>query len=85
MSLPSSQYIPHGHCYLWQTPLVALHMTSDLLIALSYFSIPLTLVYFVYKRKHLFPVRLLLLFGSFILLCGLGHVFDVVTLWYPIY
>ncbi|MGB7485984.1 MAG: response regulator [Phormidesmis sp.] len=85
MSLPSSQYIPHGHCYLWQTPLVALHMTSDLLIALSYFSIPLTLVYFVYKRKHLFPVRLLLLFGSFIFLCGLGHVFDVVTLWYPIY
>ncbi len=83
--LLSSRYIPHGHCYLWQTPLVTLHATSDLLIALSYFSIPAALVYFIYKRKHPFPVRLTLLFGSFILLCGIGHLFDVVTLWYPVY
>ncbi|MGB3787921.1 MAG: response regulator [Phormidesmis sp.] len=81
----SSHYVPHGHCYLWQTPLVALHATSDLLIALAYFSIPAALVYFIYKRKHPFPVRLTLLFGSFILLCGIGHLFDIVTLWYPVY
>ncbi len=85
LSLFSSQYVPHGHCYLWQTPLVALHTASNLLIALAYFSIPATLLYFVRRRKHLFPVRLILLFGSFILLCGCGHVLDVVTLWYPIY
>ncbi|MGB7084042.1 MAG: hypothetical protein WBD47_00705, partial [Phormidesmis sp.] len=81
----SSPYIPHGHCYLWQTPLVGLHAISDFVIALSYFSIPVALVYFVYKRKHDFPVRLLLMFGLFILLCGIGHAFDIVTLWYPFY
>ena len=79
------QYIPHGHCYLWQTPLVSLHVISDFLIAIAYFSIPIALVYFIYKRKHDFPVRLLVLFGLFIMLCGLGHLFDIITLWYPIY
>ncbi len=81
----SPHYIPHGHCYLWQTPLVGLHAISDGVIALSYLSIPAALVYFIRKRKHPFPVRLTLLFGSFILLCGVGHLFDIVTLWYPIY
>ena len=81
----SFQYIPHGHCYLWQTPLVSLHVISDFLIAMAYFSIPVSLVYFVYKRKHNFPVRLLVLFGLFIMLCGVGHLFDIITLWYPVY
>ncbi len=85
LSLSSSRYIPHGHCYLWQTPLVGLHLVSNLIIALAYFSIPVVLLYFVRKRKHVFPVRLMILFSSFILLCGIGHLFDVITLWYPIY
>ena len=83
--LLSTRFIPHGHCYLWQTPLVGLHAVSDLIIALSYFSIPVALVYFIYKRKHDVPVRVSLLFSSFILLCGIGHLFDIVTLWYPVY
>lgn len=37
-------YIPHGHCYLWQPELVWLHIISDSLIALAYYSIPITLV-----------------------------------------
>ena len=83
--LLASPYIPHGHCYLWQTPLVSLHVVSDFLIAIAYFSIPIALLYFVFKRENDFPVRLIVLFGSFIICCGLGHVFDIVTLWYPIY
>ena len=83
--LLSTRYIPHGHCYLWQTPLVGLHAVSDLIIALSYFSIPIALVYYIYKRKPDVPVRVSLLFSSFILLCGVGHLFDIVTLWYPVY
>ena len=84
-SIFASHYIPHGHCYLWQTPLVGLHVVSDLLIAIAYFSIPIALLYFVVKRKQDFPVKLLVLFGSFIVLCGVGHLFDIVTLWYPLY
>jgi hypothetical protein len=33
-------FIPHGHCYLWQTNLVGLHILSDGLIGLAYYSIP---------------------------------------------
>ncbi len=87
-SLPtlfSSHYIPHGHCYLWQTPLVGLHAISDFLIAIAYFSISAALVYFVCRQKHSFPTHLVLLFGLFISLSGLGHLFNIVTIWYPLY
>ncbi|EAZ89035.1 GAF domain-containing hybrid sensor histidine kinase/response regulator [Crocosphaera chwakensis] len=78
-------YIPHGHCYLWQTPLVSLHVISDLLIAIAYFSIPILLLYFVFKRNDVPFQNVFILFGAFIILCGVGHLLDVVTLWYPLY
>ena len=78
-------FIPHGHCYLWQPGLVWLHNVSDSIIALSYYSIPGTLVYFVNKRKDLPFDWLFLLFGSFIILCGSGHLMEIWTLWHPDY
>lgn len=83
--LPQSQYIPHGHCYLWQTPLVGLHVVSDTLIAIAYFSIPAMLIYFVHKREDTPFSRVFTLFGAFIILCGSGHLLDVWTLWHPDY
>ncbi len=80
-----SQYIPHGHCYLWQTPLVWLHILSDGLIAIAYFSIPTMLIYFIRKRTDIPFSSVFLLFGSFIVLCGVGHLLDIWTLWYPAY
>ena len=78
-------YIPHGHCYLWQTPLVSLHVTSDLLIAIAYFSIPIMLIYFVLKRSDVPFQNVFILFGAFIILCGVGHLLEIWTLWYPAY
>src|SRR5919202_692856 len=46
-------FMPHGMWYLWQPKLVGLHLTSDLLIALAYYSIGLMLVYFVRQRRTL--------------------------------
>ncbi|WP_413163251.1 PAS domain S-box protein [Capilliphycus salinus ALCB114379] len=83
--LSSTSFIPHGHCYLWRTPLVGLHVISDSLIVLAYLSIPATLFYFVRKRKDLPYVNVFLLFGAFIIACGLTHLMAIVTLWYPIY
>ncbi len=80
-----SQYIPHGHCYLWQTPLVGLHVVSDLLIAIAYFSIPVMLVYFVHKRSDVPFLQVFVLFGAFIFACGTGHLLDIWTLWHPAY
>ncbi|TVR08427.1 MAG: histidine kinase, partial [Phormidium sp. GEM2.Bin31] len=82
---PSQSYMPHGHCYLWQTPLVALHVTSDALIALAYFSIPALLIYFVLQRRDVPFLNVFYLFGAFIILCGLGHLMDIWTLWHPAY
>ncbi|HEY9647736.1 MAG TPA: histidine kinase dimerization/phosphoacceptor domain -containing protein [Chroococcidiopsis sp.] len=78
-------FIPHGHCYLWQPRLVWLHVTSDALIALSYYSIPVTLVYLVRQRRDLPFDWIFLLFGLFIIACGTTHVMDVWTLWHPNY
>lgn len=83
--LSPSQYIPHGHCYLWQTPLVGLHLVSDALIAIAYFSIPAMLIYFVRKREDIPFPRVFVLFGAFIVLCGTGHLLDIWTLWHPAY
>lgn len=81
----SSQFIPHGHCYLWKTNLVLLHLISDGVIGLAYYSIPLILVYFVQKRRDVPFNGVFLLFGAFIVACGTGHFMDVLTLWYPVY
>ncbi|BAU66029.1 two-component hybrid sensor and regulator [Stanieria sp. NIES-3757] len=80
-----NSYIPHGHCYLWQTPLVGLHLVSDFLIAIAYFSIPVMLLYFVFKRSDVPFQNFFVLFGAFILLCGTGHLIEIWTLWHPAY
>ncbi|MCW6038177.1 hypothetical protein K4A83_18145 [Spirulina subsalsa FACHB-351] len=81
----SGEFMPHGTCFLWKPQLISLHVLSDALIALSYFSIPILLIYFVRKRTDLPFSRLILLFGAFIISCGLTHVMGIWTLWFPNY
>ncbi|AWN74852.1 ATP-binding protein [Legionella anisa] len=84
-NLFSNDFMPHGHCYFWRPDIVWLHVISDSLIALSYFAIPIILIFFMLKRKD-FPFPwVLIMFGAFILLCGTTHVMGVVTLWDPLY
>lgn len=81
----AGSFIPHGHCYLWKPELVWLHVLCDSLIALSYYSIPITLIYFIRKRSD-FPFPWIIwLFGAFIIACGTTHVMEIWTLWYPTY
>ncbi|WP_265273357.1 hybrid sensor histidine kinase/response regulator [Nostoc sp. KVJ3] len=81
----SGSFIPHGHCYLWQTNLVWLHILSDAFIALAYYSIPATLFYFVRKRQDLPFDWIFLLFIAFIVACGTTHLIEIWTLWHPTY
>ncbi|MEH1945084.1 MAG: ATP-binding protein [Nostoc sp.] len=81
----SNGFIPHGHCYLWQTGLVWLHIISDATIALAYYSIPFLLIYFISKRRDVPFNGVFLLFGAFIIACGTGHLMDIWTLWHPDY
>lgn len=81
----SQSFIPHGTCLVWNKPLMGLHVLSDALIALSYFSIPFALTSFVFRRKDLVFPRVFLLFAAFILACAATHLFDIWTLWFPSY
>jgi PAS domain S-box-containing protein len=78
-------FMPHGYCFLWNTRLVWLHVISDSLIALAYFSIPVTLVYFIRKRRDLPFNWMFVCFGVFILACGATHAMEVWTLWRATY
>jgi len=81
----SSDFMPHGYCYLWDPQIVWLHAVSDGLIALSYYLIPVMLLYFVHKRKDLPFNWMFLMFGIFILGCGTTHVMEIWTLWHGTY
>ena len=83
----SSGFMPHGFCLLWRPDILALHAISDLVIAAAYFSIPLAILYFVRRRADLAPEhkRVAVLFGVFILGCGMTHVMSIVVLWRPFY
>ena len=77
--------MPHGMCFAWDPMLLGLHVISDSIIAISYFSIPLALLYFN-KKGGKFPFKYLIgLFSTFIFACGMTHVFSVWTVWTPDY
>lgn len=77
--------MPHGHCYLWTPSILWLHVISDFIIFISYYSIPIALIYFVVKKKTVPFNWIFWMFGAFILLCGTTHIVDVWTTWNPTY
>ncbi|WGR98359.1 ATP-binding protein [Bradyrhizobium sp. ISRA443] len=83
--LDSSTLSPHGICLLWEPELIWLHVISDAIIAASYFSIPFALAIVVYKRRDFQFGWMAWPFATFILACGLTHVFAIYTLWVPVY
>lgn len=77
--------IPHGYCLSWGSTLLWMHVVSDVLITLSYFSIPIMLAYFLRKWKD-FPFPwLIALFATFIVACGTTHLLAAITIWIPLY
>jgi signal transduction histidine kinase len=80
-----AQFLPHGVCFLWDETLLLLHVVSDSLIALSYFSIPVALIVFVRRRKDLAFSWIFCLFATFIVACGTTHIMGVWTIWKPAY
>jgi PAS domain S-box-containing protein len=81
----SGDFMPHGMCYLWNARLIYLHVVSDSLIALSYFTIPITLLWLVRKRKSVPFGWMFGLFGLFIVACGSTHLMEVWNLWHADY
>ena len=83
MGTVAAQFFPYGHCYLWNFGLIRLHVASDFLIALAYYSLSIALIYFVRRRTDLPYSSLFLLFGAFIISCGTTHLMEIWTIWHP--
>ncbi len=81
----SGGFQPHGYCYQWNSGLVWLNVVSDAFIAISYFTIPCTLLWFIRKRRDLPFSWMFALFGVFIVACGSTHVMEVWNLWHAQY
>jgi PAS domain S-box-containing protein len=75
----------HEYFYSWKTGLLGLHVTSDALIALVYYSIPIALFFVARQRKDM-PFKWgLFLFVAFIMACGTTHLLEIWTFWHPTY
>ena len=78
-------FMPHGHCYLWTPGLLWLHVISDALIVFSYFTIPVTLIYFVRKRQDMRFGWMFVCFAVFIIACGTTHLMEIWNVWHGNY
>jgi hypothetical protein len=81
----TTEFMPHGFCYMWNPAIVWLHVISDSLIALSYYCIPLTLIYLLRRRRDLPFQWIFIMFGAFIVSCGSTHLMEVWTVWHASY
>lgn len=84
-TLTHTTLMPHGICLLWGRGIMGLHILSDALTALAYYSIPFSLGYLVRRRTDLVYRWMFLLFAAFILACGTTHLLDIWVLWHPDY
>jgi PAS domain S-box-containing protein len=84
-SVGETDFLPHGFCYQWNTTLLLLHVISDGLITLSYFCIPIALIYVVKKRGDLPFNWIFFMFGGFIVSCGITHFMEIWTIWHATY
>jgi divalent metal cation (Fe/Co/Zn/Cd) transporter len=77
--------MPHGWCLLWDWPLLIAHVSSDLLIGLAYYAIPIVLFRVRRALEDRFGRDALLSFALFILFCGLTHHVEILVMWLPWY
>src|SRR3984885_12274312 len=81
----STNFMPHGYCYMWDPRIVWLHVITDALIGLSYYAIPVILVYFIRKRRNLPFNWIFWMFAGFILACGTTHLMEIWNIWHGDY
>jgi PAS domain S-box-containing protein len=78
-------YMAHGYCLAWEPSLLWLHIVSDVVTGLAYYSIPVAMFYFAYKRRDLPLYKIFIMFAVFILACGTTHFMTAYTMFVPAY
>ena len=81
----SSGFMPRWECGRWTQYNGWVYILSDINIGISYFAIPLMLIFFIKKRKDFPFPKVFTLFSLFIIFCGITHLVDALMFWYPFY
>ena len=81
----SSGFVPHGYCLSWNPQILWTLVISNALIGIAYYSIPVTLLYFLRRQKNLKFNWIFMMFGAFIFACGTGHFINILDIWHPVY
>jgi hypothetical protein len=76
---------PHGFCLSWDPTLMAAVVFGNAVISASYLFLAVILVLAALAPRPAVPRWLYWSFAAFIFCCGVSHVLDDVTLWYPVY
>ena len=75
-------YLPSGYCYLWDGPLVSLHVVANLLVGIAFISIPVALLWILKKRRDVPFQGVLLWFSAFLVACAATSLLEVWNLWH---
>ncbi len=78
-------FMPHGTCFFWDRRILLLSFIGDGMVMTAYFFIPAILVFILKGRPKIFYTPILALFATFILLCGITHLMDIITVFIPCY
>jgi hypothetical protein len=78
-------FTPHGFCLSWNADLMIAFILSNALISVAYMTLAVVLMTAAVHPRPAVPRWLYWSFAAFIFCCGLTHVLDNVTLWFPVY
>jgi len=81
----SSDFMPHGACWGWEPWVVWWNVVPDLVIALCYTVIPLTLFHVARRRKDVSFDWLVMMFAVFNFSCGCTHGLEVYNTWHGMF
>ena len=72
-------------CGDWSETEGWMYIGADIMIFLAYLSIPIMLLFFMFKMKFGKYKLFIGLFALFIISCGVGHLLDALLFWEPMY
>ncbi|MBX9696359.1 MAG: response regulator [Cyanobacteria bacterium] len=78
-------FTPHGQSFNWNGALLWLFLVSNIIIFISFFSIPMSLLMFIRKRRDVVFSWMFALFAAFIFASGVTRLVKVWTMWHATY